>query len=396
MFLASERIGKYILSIFVCVGLLSAFGVLNQGLISDVISIAIGFLVSNLLLGLMKVILGNFEDAVKVTGDTEKLLTIYPGTKKTVTYNGTEGYVAYSEVIVNEGYKFSVQDDENSVYTLPDFVGDNFVDLFVAHARSTKRNFVTIRLDGFEKTGANEYAIRTGRSTYYNHLLTNRACDYRIEDDLTLRDLYEFGPKISPIEQSVMSNHIGVNGLVYLSDGELLIPRRKNDSTISKNMITSSIATMLLFPGDGKIDEEYLLKTCVQDALVSRVKFNPEWLKTKTVQVEFLGFGQNLYEVGKPQFYYAVHIPDLTRAEYLSYLREHFNDKKSKVDVDRCIYVVKTDTLKFHTDDELKFERYYLTKKGKQKIKRVRPVMCEKSFICNMWHEQELERRKAK
>jgi len=60
MFLASERIGKYILSIFVCVGLLSAFGVLNQGLISDVISIAIGFLVSNLLLGLLKVILGNF------------------------------------------------------------------------------------------------------------------------------------------------------------------------------------------------------------------------------------------------------------------------------------------------------------------------------------------------
>jgi hypothetical protein len=106
MFIISERIGKYILSVVLCLGLLSAVGALNKGLISDVISIAIGFLVSNLLLGLMKVILGNFEDAVKVTGDTEKLLGMYEGTKKTASYNGTEGYVAYSEVLVNEGYSF--------------------------------------------------------------------------------------------------------------------------------------------------------------------------------------------------------------------------------------------------------------------------------------------------
>ncbi len=395
MFIISERVGKYILSIFLCVALLAGFGVLNQDLISDVISIAIGFLISSLLLGLMKVVLGNFEDAVKVTGDTQKLLKMYEGTKKTVCYNGTEGYVAYSEVVVNEGYTFRVQDDENSVYELPDFVGDNFVDLFGAHARSTKHNFDTIRLDGFEKTGGGEYLIKTGRSTFYNHLLTNRACDYRLEDDLTLRDLYEYGPKISSIEASKMSNHIGVNALVYLSDGELLIPRRKNDSTISKNMITSSIATRLLFPKDnGEINAEYLLKTCVLDALLGRLKFDPKWLETKDIQVEFLGFGQNLYEVGKPQFYYAVHIRDLTRLEYLAYIQEHFKDRRTRIDEDKRIYVVKMDTLQFHDDDELKFSYYKLTKTG-ETVKRVHPLMCEKSFICNIWHEQELQRRKA-
>ena len=394
MFIISERIGKYILSVVLCLGLLSAVGALNKGLISDVISIAIGFLVSNLLLGLMKVILGNFEDAVKVTGDTEKMLAMYGGTKKTASYNGTEGYVAYSEVLVNEGYSFEVKDDEKSVYELPDFVGENFVDLFAAHARSTKQNFNTIRLDGFEKTGEGKYLFRTGRSTFYNHLLTNRACDYRLEDDLTLRDVFEYGPKISSIEESKMSNHIGVNALVYLADGELLIPRRKNDSTISKNMITSSIATRLLFPQTGEIDAEYLLKTCVLDALISRVKFNPKWLQTKQIEVEFLGFGQNLYEVGKPQFYYTVRVKDLTRAEYIAYIDKHFKDRRPRIDADRCIYVVKMDTLKFHDDDELTFYCYKHTKTGKEITKRIRPLTCEKSFICNIWHEQELQRRK--
>lgn len=395
MFIISERIGKYLLSIALCVGLLSVFGVLNAGLISDVISIAIGFLISSLLLGLMKVILGNFEDAVKVTGDTKKLLKMYPNTKKTVEYNGTEGFVAYSEVLVNEGYQFDLVDDKDSIYELPEFVGDNFMDLFRAHIRSTKHNFDTIRLDGFEKTGDGKYLIRTGRSTFYNHLLTNRACDYRLEDDLTLRDMFEYGPTISSIEKSKMSNHIGVNALVYLSDGELLIPRRKNDSTISKNMITSSIATRLLFP-KGELDSEYLLKTCVLDALLSRLKFNAEWLQSKTIQVEFLGFGQNLYEVGKPQFYYAVRIPDLTREEYLSYIAEHFKDRRTRIDEDKCIYVAKMDTVQFHDDDELVFSYYKQTNKGVEVVKRTRPLMCEKSFICNIWHEQELQRRKAK
>ena len=192
-----------------------------------------------------------------------------------------------------------------------------------------------------------------------------------------------------------MSNHIGVNALVYLSDGELLIPRRKNDSTISKNMITSSIATRLLFPKDnGEINAEYLLKTCVLDALLGRLKFDPNWLETKDIQVEFLGFGQNLYEVGKPQFYYAVHIRDLTRLEYLAYIQEHFKDRRTRIDEDKRIYVVKMDTLQFHDDDELKFSYYKLTKTG-ETVKRVHPLMCEKSFICNIWHEQELQRRKA-
>ena len=393
LFLVSEHIGKYVLSILLCIPLLALFGMFSSDFIPELLSIGLGFLFSNLLLSTLHMLLGNFEDAVKVTDDTDKLLKIYTAeeTKKTVYLGNTQGYVAYSETIINDGYTFRLKDDKDSVFELDDFCKDNYMNLFLAHRRSVKRNFPTIRLDGFEKVGE-EYYLYTGRSTYYNHLITNRACDYRLADDLTIRDIYEYGPQITPIEESKMSNHIGVNGLVYLADGELLVPRRKNDSTISKGQITSSLALMLPFPKTGEIDEEYLLKGCIMDALMTRTKLNPEWLKGR-IDIEFLGFGRNLYEAGKPQFYFTVRLWDVTRKEYLSYVEKRFNEKEKKIDVDKCVYVVKTDTMEFWHNDEIRFY-YYTLKKGEERLRKSHTLPYEKSFVCNIWHEQERDRRK--
>ncbi len=389
MFMVSEHIVKYVVSALLCFGILFLVGVLNSTVMSDIFSILIGFLFGQIFIGILNVVMGNLEDATKVTEDTEKLLSIYTGkdNRKDFIYNGSNCLVAYKHLIVNKGYKFIVEDHPDSEFVLDEFIMNNYTELFLAHSQSSKSNSATIRMDGFEKRG-DEYVIHLGRSDYYKHLVTNRSIDFRIADDLTLRDVFEYGPEISSPEESKMSNHVGINALVYLSDGEMLLPKRKKDSTISKNKVTSAIAMKLDFPEDGNIDEIYLFDKCIKTGLIKRTKFNKEWLETKDIKIDFLGLGLNLYEGGKPQFYYRVVISDLTRLEYLTYLKDHMNDNFGKLDSDKCIYVLEKDSLKFVGDDDLTFKHYTLSdvEKGRSASGK-KKLSYEKSFAANIWHD---------
>lgn len=388
IFMVSEHIVKYLVSALLCFGLLFLVGVLNSDVMSDIFSILIGFLFGQIFIGILNVILGNLEDATKVTEDTEKLLRIYKGeeNRKEFTYNGSKCLVAYKHLLVNNGYKIRVEDNPESRFEPDEFVMNNYRELFLAHSQSSKSNSETIRMDDFEKEN-DGYVVRLGRSSFYNHLVTNRSIDFRLTDDLTLRDVYEYGPEISLPKKSKMSNHVGINALVFLSDGEMLLPQRKKDSTISKNKVTSSIAVKLEIPENGIIDEKYLFEGCIKNGLLKRTKFNEEWLKTKNINIKFLGLGQNLYEGGKPQFYFTVVVSDLTRLEYLTYLKDHMKDSFGKLDCDKCIYVLQKNSLKFAGDD-LTFNYYTLNdaRNGRDASAKKR-LSYEKSFAANVWHD---------
>lgn len=107
------------------------------------------------------------------------------------------------------------------------------------------RNEPTVRLDDFRLSDKTAY-FYTSRSTFLNHMVTNRAMDYPIAYPASVRSLYEYKKRLSPLLESKMSNHIGINALVYLSDGTFLMPFWGGNATISKRLVSAGIAMRLI------------------------------------------------------------------------------------------------------------------------------------------------------
>ena len=391
MFFRKEHISKYIVQILLFSAVLSVFFLFAaEDVGSNVLGAIIGFLFSTMLLYIFKVILSRFEDLLKVNCDTDYILKIYngdPSYRKTLKKGDTEVSFAYADSLINKGYTFKVVDDKDKFLELDEFIMNNYELIFSAHTGSVKINSTTVRLDDFTLEG-DECTVYLSRSTVFNHLVTNRAIDFALFEGLTLRDVYEYGPKMNPYASSKMSNHIGINALVFLKDGRLLIPRRNNVSTISKNQITSSIAVKLNFPSSGEdtITSEYLFYRNIIDNLGARVKLDTSKLDLSKIDVKFLGFGQNIYEGGKPQFYFAVFLNDIDTETYLRI--NTFDKAVSRLDMDKCIYVADYDSFAFK-GDKLAFSVY--GKNGKaEKV----TLNYEMSYLCNLWHYEEFLKQK--
>lgn len=389
-FFKKEHLAKYIVQILLFFAVLSVFFVFAaEDVGNNVLGAVIGFLFSTMFLYIFKVILARFEDVLKVSCDTDYILKIYngdPSYRKTLRKGNTEVSFAYADSLINKGYKFKVVDDKEKFLELDEFIMNNYELIFSAHTGSVKINSTTIRLDDFKLEG-DECTVYLSRSTVFNHLVTNRAIDFALFEGLTLRDVYEYGPKINPYCKSKMSNHIGINALVFLSDGRLLVPRRNNVSTISKNQITSSIAVKLNFPASSdEISSEYLFYRNIIDNLGARVKLDTSTLDLDKIDVKFLGFGQNLYEGGKPQFYYAVFLNDIDTEKYLHI--NTFDRAVSKLDMDKCIYVADYDSFCFK-GDRVSFDTY--DEKGRNSNITLNYEM---SYLCNLWHYEEYLKHK--
>ncbi len=386
MFFKREHWTKYMVQIILFVAWLVVFFLWARAdVVSNVVGTIVGFLFSTILIYFLKLFSMNFEDMLKVNYDTEALLKRYKGApeyRKRLELNGTSVEFAYADTLVNNNHTVTVVDNPGKMFELDDFVMSNYERIFSAHSGSAKINGLTIRVDKVEKMD-DLCTIYLSRSTYFNHLLTNRAIDFAIFDDVTIRDVLEYGPVLNSYEDSKMSNHVGINGLVFLSDGNLLVPRRKNDSTISKNKITSSIAVKLDFPKDGSkiVTMEHLLYQTIIDNLSARVKIRPEDLNLDHIKVEFLGFGQNIYEGGKPQFYYVVHLEDIDTERF--HKLNTFNLEESKLDVDKCIYVADYKTYHFEKN-KVVFDS--IEKDGRRKEIK---IGYEMSYLCNLWHYQQ-------
>ena len=408
-FFKSEKVAKYPFEISIYVAITIAISFIMPGdLFSTTISTMIGFVLSSFLLRIIKLLFGFLEDKIKVSGDTKELLSIYHSDKsykKTVILNGTQRDFIYHEVYMNKGeYELDVIDDENKHFELDDLIVNCFLDLYAIHGRSTKNNEDTIRLDSVRLCNG-KMTFFTSRSNFFNHLVTNRAIDYKLMDNLRLRDVYEYGPYLKPLENSKFSNHIGINALVFLKGNILLIPKRKGDSTISKLCVTSSIATRLQFPKNGgKIDRDFMFHQNIIDSLETRLKIDLNKLDESRVSVDFLGVGQNIYEGGKPQAYFAVQL-DYDMSEYPLLLEDYEtikmkSQKEGTIDRDGRIYLACLDSMKFISDEWIEFEYvneviYKQEKKilypkmkntGKKMKKRKIQTGYEKSYMINFWH----------
>ena len=398
-FFKSKSYAKYIAVTIILAAIFVALAFLLQqffqsNIFEIIIGTAFGFAVSNIAIYLVGSFSRLFEDRLKVNNSTEDMLKIYRDSKyqKIVNFKNRSAVICYNPLLVNvnNDMKIKIKDDPKKNFEVSDFVGENFNTLFNLHASSSIENTETVRLDQIEKVGDKKYIFHLSRSNFYNHLVTNRAVDYEIEHKLSLRTLYEFGPGLKPLEESVFSNHIGINALVFLEDGYVLLPQRKRDSTISKNNVTASIAIALFAPKDNRlVDEDYLFHNSIINGLQKRLSLDVNKIKLDNIEYKFLGIGQNVYEGGKPQMYFKVMIRGVNLNNYQSYLY-NYSTLDTKIDNDKVIHVCKYEDIEISSDAlSIYINSYDFNKKKFYKKK----VDAERSLLCNFWHlEQDMKK----
>ena len=204
--------------------------------------------------------------------------------------------------------------DKTTVKELPPFVIGNGTEFLKAHRHSKTSNNLTIRLDDISVVD-NNVTFHTSRTYYFHMLLTNRCMDYKLDCDMSVREIYEFNSKVSKLSESRLSNQIGINGMIITSDGYLLVEKRDHKKTTWKNKFAQPISLALKavdlgFGNDDwiKTNEEgnTLLINVIKKTIKENFGFLEEDYETITLNENFLGLARDLLEGGKPNLYFYV------------------------------------------------------------------------------------------
>ena len=230
--------------------------------------------------------------------------------------------------------------DEPKEHELPSFVIAHADELLQAHKTSAKNNSNTIRLNDFEYNAADdELVLKTGRSTYYHMLITNRCMDYRFANGMSIREVYEYDKEICPLERSKFGNQIGINGLVVTSDHYILVEKRSRKKSTWKNKFAQSISLamkvddMKIHRWDelGKTAEELQgkFKQIIDKTLMSNFGLvsNDDY-ESFFMSDNFLGLARDMLEGGKPNLYFFVYVKHSAK-ELLSILEKNVTQTDS-------------------------------------------------------------------
>lgn len=226
-----------------------------------------------------------------------------------------------------EGNADIVFRDTDVMRELPDFIRDNAAVLLGAHSGSAINNSVTVRLKdiGYDED-RKTLVLDTERSQYFYMLVTNRCMDFKIADAITVREVYEFGKQVSPLRDSKLGNQIGINGLVFTSDGYLLIEKRGKKKTTWKDKFAQPISLALkqkdFLPDGGSLEDtpkaandafrriifKTLLKNYgIDETMIAGIGADGSVEKGAfDLKDNFLGIARDLIEGGKPNMYFYV------------------------------------------------------------------------------------------
>lgn len=224
-------------------------------------------------------------------------------------------YISGVNIFANiKGDTDIVFNDKTDMFELPPFVMENLPALLGAHGGSSIRNSVTVRLNDAEYADS-VLRLSTQRSMYYHMLVTNRCMDYKINDRMTVREVYEFDKRVSPLAESKLGNQIGINGLVFTNDGYVLIEKRGKHKTTWKDKFAQPISLALkaasFVPEGGTIAEtaqaaDEAFKKIILDTVYDNYGLTEKELNPFSVRHNFLGLARDLIEGGKPNLYFFV------------------------------------------------------------------------------------------
>jgi hypothetical protein len=385
-FLASPAKWKFLLFFFFAIAVITSLIIWKPDYAMDIINTAFGFFLGSVGIYFIGVLRRSTEDYNKVINDVEFLKKRGYDSQNIINFSFNETTIEdfFDCCYASDGDNFKVVDKNDKMFEPDGLIVNSFFDIMKSHGGSYKHNEITVRLDDYTRSDDGEITLYTSRSTVFNHLITNRAIDYYIQGHMTLRDIYESEPSLTSLAKSKMSNHIGINAFLIIECGNkkyLVLPKRGKTSTISKGLVTSSIASRLILDnpqknisGDSKIPFREQVCSLLRDKLSFCEQLNGKQ------KIHFLGFGRNLYEGGKPQFYYCVRMScsEVNIQEVLLNMKK-CKQTKEQLDLDIGLMLIELDSLKYCKHDTFKAKRINL-RRNKEIYFTV-----EKSFLANLY-----------
>ncbi len=282
------------------------------------------------------------EDAVKLDVNYKDLVKKYTLEKKHMVgfKKGDDDEVVFPEIVLYKrkigsspvpNYHLELNESRQK-YELPEQVADNSEKIMQAHRYSTVYNNINIRMDDFVADG-DDITIKYSYTTYFDSLITNRAMDFPFSGGRSVREIYEPGPMLSSLTESKLSNHLGFNGFVELSDGKIIFVHRGGKVSIGKgtwsDSIGASLKCMYCLGEDRKPTMSGFsnaIRKEIKDELAIEI---PE--KTDMIPTIF-AFYRELVEGGKPQFlfYYKVQDKKLDEEKFKEEFKKHIEDKRKE------------------------------------------------------------------
>ena len=244
----------------------------------------------------------NKEDSIKLSTDYDGICKRYKE-EPLLSYNRNVKFPII--VLVKRKLKDKpfdiIMDHKNAanVYSLPEQIENRSEWLLDAHRCSYDYDSRTVRLDNLTHKD-NKVILTYSNTTYWDLLRTNRAMDY----------VYEPGPFISPLEFSLMANHIGFNGFIEFHEIGILFVGRSNKMSVGKKTWGTSISAKLSPKYDYKKGEHFTLdgfydsiaESINRELKYFRVNGQPINVTAKQIKGSIFAFYRDLVEGGKPQF----------------------------------------------------------------------------------------------
>lgn len=386
-FLASPSKWKFLAFFVFAIAVIVGLIVWKPDYAWNIINTAFGFFLGSIGVYFIGVLRRSTEDYNKVINDAEFIKKRNYDSSYAMSFRFNDKDIGdyFDCCYKNDGTIIEVIDDKEKMFELDGLIANSYFDIMKSHGGSYKHNETMVRLDHY-KLDNGKIVLYTSRSTYFNHLVTNRAIDYFVQGHMTLRDIYEPGPFLTPLEKSKMSNHIGINAFFTIeSKGKqfLLLPKRGKTSTISKGLVTSSIASRLVLSNplsdNLSTQSNVPFEKQVQSLVCTKLDISEQ--EAKSIQTVFLGFGRNIYEGGKPQFYYWLKLTCLDE-HFEKYCGDFKQRGKRNEQLDRDIGLMLIDlaSLKYCNHDAFKASRMITFSRSKKVFFTV-----EKSFLANLY-----------
>lgn len=254
----------------------------------------------------------NKEDSIKLSTDYDGICKRYKE-EPLLTYNRNVKFpiiVSVKRKLKDKPFDI-IMDHKNAanVYSLPEQIENRSEWLLDAHRCSYDYDSRTVRLDNLTHKD-NKVILTYSNTTYWDLLRTNRAMDYEWENRKTNRNVYEPGPFISPLEFSLMANHIGFNGFIEFHEIGILFVGRSNKMSVGKKTWGTSISAKLSQKYDYKKGEHFTLdgfydsiaESINRELKYFRVNGQPINVTAKQIKGSIFTFYRDLVEGGKPQF----------------------------------------------------------------------------------------------
>lgn len=251
-----------------------------------------------------------FEDAEKLRQDYDVLAKKYRQDNLVKAINQDGSTVSYPVVDLGTGFislqeekneQVTISDASNEYYRLPTIIENHYTDIFSVHDTSNIYNNLNIRVSSMELKN-DTLQLSTMRTTYYDSLVTNRAADYKLTEGLSVRELFEMGPRMTPLENSRLSNHLGFNGFIESSDGYVAFVKRSDDMSIGKrtygDSIGASLKTKYALDNDGKFTYQGL-RTAIIREIDDELKIDTGCICLDTLGI--IAAYRDCVECGKPQ-----------------------------------------------------------------------------------------------